>query len=62
MMEFIILTLSIMAGTLLASAVSLVIMFKLLNSKKVIEWYMKWFVKYMKTFEDLDYDALEEEL
>lgn len=62
MMEFVLLTLSITMGVLLASVVSTAIIFMLFNNKKVVKWYMKWFVKYMKQFEDFDYEALEEEL
>lgn len=46
---------------LLASAISMFIMFKLMSSKKVMEAYMKWFIKTMKKYEDLDYDFDEEE-
>ncbi len=62
MMEFVLLVIAITVSILLASALSMVIMFKLLASEKVLNWYMKWFIKYMKKFEDLDYEALEEEL
>ena len=62
MMEFVLLVMAITVSILLASALSMVIMFKLLASEKVLNWYMKWFIKYMKKFEDLDYEALEEEL
>jgi ABC-type arginine/histidine transport system permease subunit len=62
MMEFVLLGLTIIVSILLASALSMVIMFSLLSNEKIIKWYMKWFVKYMKKFEDFDYEALEEEL
>lgn len=62
MMEFVLLVMAITVSILLASALSMVIMFKLLASEKVLNWYMKWFIKYMKKFENFDYEALEEEL
>jgi hypothetical protein len=55
------LAISIAVGILLASALSIVIMFKLLNNEKVVKWYVKWFLNYMKKFEDLG-EELEEEL
>lgn len=50
MMEFIILTASFTIAILLASAVSCVIMFKLMTSKKVMKWYMNWVMKISNDF------------
>lgn len=61
MMEFVLLVIAITVSILLASALSMVIMFKLLNSEKVLKWYMTWIIKYIKKFEDLDYELDEEE-
>ena len=62
MMEFVLLVLAITVSLLLASALSTVIVFKLMGSEKVMKWYMNWVMKYIKKFEDLDYEAMEEEL
>lgn len=62
MMEFVLLVLAITVSILLASVISTVVIFKLLGNEKVLKWYMKWFAKYMKKFEDFDYEAFEEEL
>ena len=61
MLNFIIMTISFTVALLLASTVSMVVMFKLLNSEKVVKWYFKWFMKYMKNMENL-VDEIEEEL
>lgn len=62
MMEFVLLVMAIVVSILLANVLAMVIMFKLLGNEKVVIWYMKWFMKYMKKFENFDYDELEEEL
>lgn len=61
MMEFIIMTISLTVALLLASGLSMVIVFKLMNNPKVVKWYFNWFMNYMKKFENL-VDQVEEEL
>ena len=60
-MMFIMLTISFTVALLLASGLSMVIMFKLLSNEKVIKWYLKWFFNYMKKFENLG-EEFEEEM
>ena len=58
-MLFVILTLSFTLGALLASAVSVFILFKLMASPKFVKWYLKWFMGIMKKYEEMS-DEFEE--
>ena len=60
-MMFIMLTISFTVALLLASGLSVFIMFKLMSNEKVIKWYLKWFFNYMKKFENLG-EEFEEEI
>ena len=60
-MLFVLLTLSFTVGSLLASAIAVLVMFKLMTNPKVINWYMKWFMNCMKQFEKIEFDFEEGE-
>jgi ABC-type amino acid transport system permease subunit len=51
-MEFIVLTIGVMLGSLLATVVVLALALALVNNKKVLKWYCNWVVNLMKKIED----------
>lgn len=61
MYAFIMIVLAVTVAILLASGLSMFIMFKLMNNQKVIEWYFNWFTNYVAKFENLAEDMLEKD-
>lgn len=55
-MMFVMLTICITVSLLLASGLSMFIMFKLMTNQKFMTWYMNWFVKYANDLEDIALD------
>lgn len=55
MMDFVILTLSFTIGMLLASVISVVVMFQLMGNAKVMKWCTNYYVKmFEKSLDNLD--------
>lgn len=58
MLDFIMMTLSFVVGILLATGLAFVVML----NPKVMKWYMKAVVKYMKDMEKIAEDLMVEDL